>query len=93
VVGYRGKVVLLGVDVYAWTEVAIMQQSIIVRDPEILGGIPVFRGTRVPLQNLLDYLEGGDTLNQFLQDFPSVSRESAIAALEQAKKLLIEHAG
>jgi uncharacterized protein (DUF433 family) len=62
--------------------------SIIVRDPEILGGTPVFRGTRVPLQTLFDYLEGGDTLEEFLEGFPSVSREMAIATLENAKELL-----
>ena len=63
--------------------------DIIVRDPEILGGIPVFRGTRVPFKNLLDYLEGGHTLGEFLEEFPSVSREAAIAALERAKDLVI----
>lgn len=62
---------------------------VIIKDPEILGGTPVFRGTRVPFQALLDYLEGGDTLDEFLDDFPTVSRSSAIAALEQAKTLLI----
>ncbi len=64
-------------------------QPIIVRDPEILGGMPVFRGTRVPFKNLLDYLEGGYSLDEFLEQFPSVKREHAIAALEQAKESLI----
>jgi uncharacterized protein (DUF433 family) len=63
--------------------------SVIVRDPEILSGEPVFRGTRVPFQALLDYLEGGETLDAFLADFPGVTRESAIAALQEAKALLI----
>ncbi len=67
--------------------------DIVVRDPEILGGTPVFRGTRVPFQNLLDYLEGGETLDEFLDDFPTVTREAAIAALEQAKTLLVENLG
>lgn len=67
-------------------------KDIIVRDPEILGGIPVFRGTRVPFKNLLDYVEGGHTLDQFLEDFPSVTREAAIAALEHAKELVIAQA-
>jgi uncharacterized protein (DUF433 family) len=67
--------------------------DVVVKDPEILGGTPVFRGTRVPFQNLLDYLEGGDTLDEFLDDFPSVTREAAIAALEQAKALLVEKLG
>ncbi|HTF24896.1 MAG TPA: DUF433 domain-containing protein [Candidatus Limnocylindria bacterium] len=62
--------------------------DVIVRDPEILGGTPVFRGTRVPLQALFDSLEGGETLEEFLQGFPSVTREMAIAALEQAQQLL-----
>ena len=68
-----------------------MQQPthIIVRDPDILGGTPVFRGTRVPFQALLDYLEGGQTLTEFLEDFPTVSREAAISALEAAKSLLV----
>lgn len=52
-------------------------------DPDILGGTPVFVGTRVPVRTLIDYLEGGDSLNDFLTDFPSVAREQAIAALEQ----------
>jgi uncharacterized protein (DUF433 family) len=66
--------------------------EIIVRDPEILGGMPVFRGTRVPFKNLLDYLEGGHTLDEFLEQFPSVTREAAIAALEHAKELVIAQA-
>ena len=57
-------------------------------DPQILGGTPVFRGTRVPVKNLIDYLSGGDTLDEFLDDFPSVSREQAVAALELARDLL-----
>lgn len=60
-------------------------------NPEILGGTPVFVGTRVPFQALLDYIEGGHPLDEFLDDFPSVSREQAVTALEQAKELLIAH--
>jgi uncharacterized protein (DUF433 family) len=60
-------------------------ESVIVRDPEILSGEPVFRGTRVPFRALVDYLEGGDTLDTFLTDFPGVTRENAIAALEEAR--------
>ena len=63
--------------------------SVIIKDPEILSGTPVFQGTRVPFQALLDYLEGGETLDEFLDDFPTVSREAAIAALEEAKSLVI----
>ena len=61
-------------------------------DPDIMSGTPVFIGTRVPLQTLLDYPEAGDPLDEFLEDFPTVSRELAINALEQAKNLLIAHA-
>jgi uncharacterized protein (DUF433 family) len=61
-------------------------------DPEILGGTPVFVGTRVPFQTLFDYLETGDPLDEFLSDFPSVTREQAVAALEQAKEALLANA-
>jgi len=64
-------------------------ESVIIQDPEILSGEPVFRGTRVPFQNLLDYLEGGETLDEFLKQFPGVTREQAIAALEEAKSLVL----
>jgi uncharacterized protein (DUF433 family) len=67
--------------------------GIIVRDPEILGGTPVFRGTRVPFQNLLDYLEGGETLDEYLDDFPTVTREAVVAALEYAKTLVVDQLG
>ena len=63
--------------------------SVVKIDPEVLGGTPVFRGTRVPVKNLLDYLAAGDTLDQFLDDFPTVERRQAIAALEVARDLLI----
>jgi len=66
-------------------------ERVIHSDPETLGGTPVFVGTRVPLQALIDYLEGGHPLAEFLDDFPSVSREQAVAALEQAKDLLVAH--
>ena len=63
--------------------------SVIVKDPDILGGEPVFRGTRVPFKILTDYLEGGDTLDQFLEQYPTVSRELAIAAIEEARQSLV----
>jgi uncharacterized protein (DUF433 family) len=63
--------------------------SVIVKNPDILGGAPIFRGTHVPIQTLFDYLEGGETLEDFLEGFPTVSRESAVAALEDAKHLLL----
>jgi len=62
--------------------------SVVQVDPEILGGTPVFRGTRVPVTNLLDYLAAGDTLDQFLADFPTVKRHQTVAALELARDLL-----
>ncbi len=65
-----------------------MEQRVVVSDPEILGGTPCFRGTRVPFRNLLDYLEGGHTLDEFLRQFPTVSREMAVQALEEAKSSL-----
>jgi uncharacterized protein (DUF433 family) len=63
-------------------------EQIVHRDPEILGGTPVFHGTRVPIRSLFDYLEGGETLDEFLRQFPSVRREQAIALLELARENL-----
>ena len=71
-----------------YTSAMAPTDDLIVRDPEILHGTPVFRGTRVPVRALFDYLEGGETLEEFLEGFPTVSREMAIAALEQARELL-----
>ena len=65
-----------------------MQYGQISIDKEVMGGTPVFVGTRVPIQNLFDYIEGGDDLSEFLDDFPSVSKEAAVALLEMAKKSL-----
>jgi len=67
--------------------------NVITRDPDVLGGTPVFRGTRVPFQSLLDYLEGGQTLGEFLEDFPTVTREAAVHALEHAKALVVGQLG
>jgi len=64
-------------------------QSAITKNVNILGGEPVFRGTRVPFKVLTDYLEGGETLDQFLEQYPSVSRELAIAAIEDARSSLV----
>jgi uncharacterized protein (DUF433 family) len=66
--------------------------SVIHSDPEILGGTPVFAGTRVPLKNFIDYIESGHTLDEFLDDFPSVSRAQAIAALQEAEEALADRA-
>jgi len=69
-----------------------MNQPIISSNPNVMGGTPVFHGTRVPVQTLLDYLEAGDSIDDFLEGFPSVSRQQVIAFLEEAKNKLIEAA-
>ena len=66
-----------------------MLTHVISKDLDVLGGTPVFSGTRVPFQALLDYIEGGHTLDDFLDDFPTVTREAAIAALEQGQALVV----
>jgi uncharacterized protein (DUF433 family) len=66
-----------------------MNESVVVQDPQILSGTPVFAGTRVPVRNLLDYLEGGYTLDEFLDDFPGVAKSQAVAFLEQASAKLL----
>jgi uncharacterized protein (DUF433 family) len=66
--------------------------SVISSDPDILGGTPVFLGTRVPVRTLLDYLEAGDSLADFLEDFPSVTREQAVTTWQLAKRMLVGHA-
>lgn len=66
--------------------------SVVYSDPAIMHGTPVFRGTRVPVKNLFDYLEAGDTLAEFLEDFPSVSREQAVSALHEAAEVLARSA-
>ena len=79
---------------YPEARVSDMQPSdIIVKDQDILGGTPVFRGTRVPFQALMDYLEGGQTLDEFLDDFPTVTKKAAVEALELAKSLLVSQLG
>jgi uncharacterized protein (DUF433 family) len=66
-----------------------LSERLIVRDEEILGGTPVFAGTRVPVQTLFDYLESGDPLDEFLDDFPSVRREQAVQLLESFKQAIL----
>jgi uncharacterized protein (DUF433 family) len=66
-----------------------MDKSVISRDPDVMGGVPVFSGTRVPVQTLLDSLEAGESIDEFLEGFPSVSRDQVIAFLEQAKDRLV----
>ena len=69
-----------------------MNVSLVSRDPEIMSGALCFAGTRVPVQNLFDYIEGSSSLEKFLEDFPSVSREKAVAVLEAAKERLFADA-
>jgi uncharacterized protein (DUF433 family) len=67
--------------------------EVIVKDPDVLGGTPIFRGTRVPFQALLDYLEGSQALDEFIDDFPTVTREVASFALELAKSAVVARLG
>ena len=69
-----------------------MDPILVVRDPQIMSGAPCFAGTRVPVKNLFDYLEGSSSLDVFLEDFPSISREQAVAVLEAARERLASHA-
>ena len=68
---------------------ATTKQPLITSTPDILGGTPVFRGTRVPVQTLIEYLEGGQTIDEFLDGFPTVTREQVIAFLEEAKARML----
>lgn len=70
----------------------MVDKQLILSSPDILGGTPVFAGTRVPIKNLMDYLEAGDSLDEFLDDFPSVSRDQAVQVLELAKEALVSYA-
>lgn len=65
-------------------------KGVVHSDPDIMGGTPVFVGTRVPLQNLIDYLEGGESVEDFLEAFPTVTREQAIAVIEAGKLKMLE---
>ena len=67
-----------------------MTQPVVSRNPDVMGGAPVFCGTRVPIQTLLDYLEAGESIDELLEGFPSVTRDQVIAFLEQAKDQLVE---
>jgi uncharacterized protein (DUF433 family) len=69
-----------------------MKQSVVTCNPDIMSGTPVFRGTRVPVQSLFDYLEAGESIDDFLNGFPSVSRGQVIALLEEAKDRMVEAA-
>ncbi len=67
--------------------------AVIVVDPKVMSGTPCFRGTRVPFKNLIDYLEGGHSIDEFLRQFPTVTREMAVQALEEAKESLLDRMG
>lgn len=67
----------------------MLSNKLITRSKEIMGGVPVFKGTRVPVKTMIDYLEGGESLNEFLDDFPSVNRKQAIQVLEVLKEELL----
>ena len=71
---------------YNWKQT--MAEPVIITDPDLMNGTPCFRGTRVPFKNLIDYLEGGHSLDEFLDDFPTVSRDQTIAALEAVHEVL-----
>ena len=66
-----------------------MKKKVVSIDPEVMGGTPCFAGTRVPVQTLLDYIEGGDPIDEFLEDFPTVTRQQVIGFLEAAKERLL----
>ena len=70
-----------------------MKSSVVACSPDVMGGTPVFAGTRVPIENLLDYLEGGESIEDFLEGFPSVSRDQVIAFLEETKARVLAEAG
>ena len=70
----------------------MLRNEVIHSDPDIMGGIPVFVGTRVPVHSLFDYLEGGDTVDEFLRQFPSVQREQAVAVLGMARDWFLSDA-
>jgi uncharacterized protein (DUF433 family) len=86
---HASRVCTLTCKLAAISEVPNVSQSVVKVDPEIMSGAPCFAGTRVPIQNLIDYLEGGDSIEDFLEGFPSVSREQVIAFLEEAKDRML----
>lgn len=71
----------------------MMKSAVVASSPDVMGGAPVFAGTRVPIENLLDYLEGGESIEDFLEGFPSVSREQVIAFLEETKARVLAEVG
>jgi uncharacterized protein (DUF433 family) len=83
-IAFSDDVLMRGCDNRILNGGLMASERVIVQDPDIYSGEPVFRGTRVPFQTLLDYLQGGETLNEFLEQYPGVSRQAAILALEEA---------
>ena len=69
-----------------------MKDSVISSSPEVMGGTPVFSGTRVPVETFIEYLEGGESIDDFLEGFPSVSREQVVAFLEETRAMMLAHA-
>ena len=67
-----------------------MKESVVTSTPDIMGGTPVFAGTRVPIQTLIDYLKGGESIDDFLEGFPTVSREQVVALLEEAEEQIVK---
>ena len=74
-------------------DTSLMKSTVVTSSPDVMGGTPVFAGTRVPIENLLDYLEGGESIEDFLEGFPSVSREQIIVFLEETKARVLAEAG
>ena len=70
-----------------------MASTVVTSSPDVMGGTPVFSGTRVPIENLLDHLEGGESIEDFLEGFPSVSREQVVTFLEETKARILAEAG
>jgi uncharacterized protein (DUF433 family) len=76
-----------------WTILGRMKSTVVSSRPDVMGGTPVFAGTRVPIENLLDYLEGGESIDDFLEGFPSVRREQVITFLEETKARVLAETG
>jgi len=87
--GFRKKVTTILDFLTGFANTVIMKSKIISASPDVMGGTPVFTGTRVPIQTLLDYLEGGESIDDFLEGFPTVTREQVIAFLEEAKEQIV----
>ncbi len=87
--GFRKKVTTILDFSTGFTNTVIMKSKIISSSPDVMGGTPVFTGTRVPIQTLLDYLEGGESIDDFLEGFPTVTREQVIAFLQEAKEQIV----